>query len=89
MAKSKQLNSLRLEIELIDQQIIKLVGQRIERVKEIAELKNQIGLSVQDHEREDLLLNLYSRWQPEIPKEYLVILQKALLQISYLEHQKK
>lgn len=89
MAKSKQLNSLRAEIEIIDQQILKLIQDRIEQVQKIAELKRQLGILVEDPERESQLLNLYSIWQPGVPQEYLVILQKALLQISYLEHQKR
>ena len=89
MAKSEQLTRLRAEIELIDQEIFKLVYDRTERVRKIAELKNQEGLKVQDLQREKQLLNLYSQWQPMLPKQYLIILQQALLQISYLEHQHK
>lgn len=89
MAKSEQLKSLRFEIEKIDQQMLSLLEQRIMFVRQIADLKSQYQIQTVDTQRENELFELYKKWHPEMPTEYLQLMQKTLLEISYLEHRLK
>lgn len=49
------MKDLRQQIDKIDHKIIELLGKRMDLVREIAELKKQNQLPVQDEEREQAL----------------------------------
>lgn len=57
----KRIIKLRQQIDKIDNGIIKLIAQRLAVVKEIGILKKQLGLSIQDAERENKLFMAYER----------------------------
>jgi len=52
----EELDELRTQIDDIDDQMISLLGERLELVKEIGELKRKKNLPVVDPEREDQVM---------------------------------
>ena len=54
----KKLESLRREIDRIDEQLIVLVAQRLKLVKEIAMLKKKLGKGIRDEARERAVIDL-------------------------------
>ena len=54
--KKQTIEKLRTEIDKIDEQIIRLLSDRMEKVKKIGEIKNKIGKSKLDINRFNKLL---------------------------------
>jgi chorismate mutase len=53
---------LRKEVENIDLEIVNLINRRFEVVKEIGQVKLQIGKAIQDVEQESKQFNNYREW---------------------------
>ena len=52
----ERLNSLRDKVDVIDKQMAKLFAERIELVKEIAQVKKELELPIYDQARETFIL---------------------------------
>ena len=52
----ERLNVLRDKVDIIDKQMAKLFAERIELVKEIAQVKKELGLPIYDQGRETFIL---------------------------------
>ena len=52
----ERLNNLRDKVDVIDKQIAKLFAERIELVKEIAQVKKELELPIYDQGRETFIL---------------------------------
>ena len=48
----ERLNEIRRKIDEIDNKILELIAQRNSLAKDIAEIKSQLGISIEDKERE-------------------------------------
>ena len=64
--KKQTIEKLRTEIDKIDEQIIRLLSDRMEKVKKIGEIKNKIGKSKLDITRFNKLL----KKRIELAKKY-------------------
>jgi chorismate mutase-like protein len=56
-----ELESLRSQIDEVDERILELLGQRVELVLRVGELKRTAGAAVYDPERERLVLERLTR----------------------------
>lgn len=52
MTSMKHIEDCRVEIDKLNEQIIDLLGQRMQLAKKVGELKKELGLQVRDYERE-------------------------------------
>lgn len=68
---SKELEDLRNKIDALDEELLKLLGKRLEVVKEIGRYKKANGLELRDDERfKDLLAGRLKQAENlELPKE--------------------
>lgn len=77
------LKALRLEIDQLDRQLFSLLAQRMEVVKEIAQIKYAQGLSINDPVREALLKEKLKRFSADVLKPWHVEeLTSVILRIS-------
>ena len=65
-----ELESLRCQIDAVDERILELVGERVRLVLRVGELKRQSGAAVYDPDRErDVLERLTRRVVPPVDRE--------------------
>jgi len=77
------LKALRLEIDHIDRQLFSLLAQRMEVVKEIAQIKCIQGLSINDPVREALLKEKLKKFSADVLEPWHVEeLTSVILRIS-------
>jgi chorismate mutase-like protein len=70
VALDPELESLRSQIDQVDERILELLGQRVELVLRVGELKRTTGAAVYDPERERLVLEgLMRRAAPPLDAE--------------------
>lgn len=77
----KELLSLRENIDIIDNEILKLFLKRMEVVDKIADLKNVSNSKIQNKEREQEILNKISK-NSGIYKKYAVSLFENMMALS-------
>lgn len=76
------LDELRLEIDKIDSEMIKLFSERMEVSKQIAEYKKENNLPVYDPVREEKKLEDISALLPEEKREYGKRLYSLIFELS-------
>ncbi len=77
------LKALRLEIDQLDRQLFSLLAQRMEIVKEIAQIKYTQGLSINDPVREALLKEKLKKFSANVLEPWHVEeLTSVILRIS-------
>ena len=76
------LGELRLEIDKIDSEMIKLFSERMEVSKQIAEYKKENNLPVYDPVREEKKLEDISALLPEEKREYGKRLYSLIFELS-------
>lgn len=61
---NRQITDLRQSIDQIDQQLAQLFIQRMQVVSELAKVKQQAGLAINDPQREAQQQQLWNQWVP-------------------------
>ena len=79
---TKSMEVCREEVSQIDQEITRLFTKRMEVVREIADLKKENGLTIQDSLQERRKLNEISGIVPEELKEYSIQLYSLIFALS-------
>ncbi len=84
MASMKQIEYFRVEIDTLNNQIIDLLGKRMEITKKVGELKKELGLKVRDYEREhQVISNMRERAKlQELPQEYVEQIFELIMKAS-------
>ena len=80
----KQIEYFRVEIDTLNNQIIDLLGKRMEITKKVGELKKELGLKVRDYEREhQVISNMRERAKlQELPQEYVEQIFELIMKAS-------
>jgi chorismate mutase-like protein len=83
--KVKSLESLRKEIDQIDQQILELIAKRLEIVNEIGRIKKQTDKQVRNPQREQELLDKLTKKAEKfgISREIVERIWKIFFEIAY------
>ena len=80
---SDHLESLRNEILHLDEELIRLIRIRMEKVQEIARFKKENSLPIRDDSREaDVIAHILNQPHEGIDSEKLTVLIHQLLEIS-------
>ena len=80
-----ELNDIRMQIDDIDEQLLKLFCQRMDMVRQVAEFKLKTGLPILRTDREIELLRRVSGYADDMSDgygEYAVILFEKLMEVS-------
>ncbi|GAB6101763.1 hypothetical protein JCM16138_09860 [Thermococcus atlanticus] len=59
----ERLHELRKRIDMIDEQIIELLEERVRIAREIGEIKRELGLPIRDEKREEEVLRRAGRFK--------------------------
>lgn len=70
---------LRNQIDVIDNQIVSLLSQRLKISKQIGYEKLRNNIELYDKEREDLLIESLCAAEVELPSEYIESIYRLLL----------
>ena len=74
----KQLNEIRKEIDILDNQILELIEKRFELVEKVAKTKKEKGLPIRDIAREEEVIN--SKLQKtDLPEEFVKKLYRLII----------
>lgn len=81
----KNLDKLRVEINQIDQELLKLLKRRLEAVSQIGQIKKLQGIEVKDSKREEQVMDRLSELGSSlgINREIIEKIWKTLFEISY------
>lgn|GEM_PF-1266703 len=77
-----KLQEMREEIDEIDRKIIKLLERRFQIVNEIAKLKRELGLRIEDNEREASIIENCKKSSKELDEEFIEELMRLVISHS-------
>ncbi len=77
----KQLNEIRKEIDILDNQILELIEERFELVKKVAQTKKKKGLPIRDIAREEEIINNKIQ-KTDLPEQFVKKLYRLIIDTS-------
>ena len=79
----QKLNNLRLKIDLVDQEILRLLEQRRALVREVFVYKEKKGLSLQDETREQDIVEVLSQKTTQFSRAEIQYIWHTVITSSY------
>ena len=77
------INKIRSQIDHIDDKIISLILERLQKAQKIGEIKKELKLSVYDKEREDIIINrLLEKTKNKLNANQIKQILKPIINIS-------
>ena len=77
------INKIRSQIDHIDDKIISLILERLQKAQKIGEIKKELKLSVYDKEREDIIINrLLEKKKNKLNANQIKQILKPIINIS-------
>ena len=77
------INKIRSQIDHIDDKIISLVVERLQKVQKIGDIKKELKLPVYDKEREDIIINrLIEKTKNKLNVNQIKQILKPIINIS-------
>lgn len=86
-----KLNELRKELDLIDREVLSLIGNRIRIAKKIGEIKKETKIAITDKKREKEIINNLTRMAKKykIEKQLIKKIWKIFFKLSYKAEEEK
>lgn len=79
---NNEIQSLRTDINILDEKIVSLLKERLQLVHEVREIKLVEGLPFHCPDREEIVLSNISLGSQGLEKEYLTTIYKSILEVT-------
>jgi len=87
--KASQLDSLRTEVDSIDNSIVLLLNKRVNIVYSMMKIKRKLKIPIRDIKREKMIVNRLSHKAKNIPVKVISDIWKIIFEYSYSIGRKK
>jgi len=87
--KASQLDSLRTEVDSIDNSIVLLLNKRVNIVYSMMKIKRKLKIPIRDIKREKMIVNRLSHKAKNIPVKVISDIWKIIFEYSYALSKKK